>query len=256
VIDQESIAQFQEQGFLLVPGFEVGAVCDKMREELELAIAEDKVQTPDVFDAGMVHNCFMRGNYMLRHLESPTLRFATDTLLCQNAIVYAYQSSSLPPGGGRNYGSRTHVDCPRFIDGYRTNLGYILALQPFTLQNGATFVLPGSHKSKDQPTEEYFNANALRVTCNQGDAIFFDGRLYHRAGVNDTSSWRHSITINFCRPFMRTRFDYPRMMLQTGLTLTVNSSARKYLGYDVRMPVSLEEFYRPEADRLYLPNQE
>lgn len=255
MIAQNSLGQYSANGFLLLPRFESDSVCDRIRSELEQAIADDAVRYPDVFDAGMVHNCFLRGEAMLRHLESTRLRDATDALLCKNAIVYAYQSSSLPPGRG-NYGSRIHVDCPRFIDGYRTNLGYILALQPFTLENGATFVLPGSHKSEHAPSEAHFDAHARRITCEKGDAIFFDGRLYHRAGVNNTAVWRHSITINFCRPYMRTRFDYPRLVEHSGLTLEINQSARKFLGYDVRMPASLDEFYRPESERLYLPNQE
>lgn len=255
MIDQNSFDYFSANGFLLLPRFESDPVCDRIRSELELAIAEDGVRYRDAFDAGMVHNCFLRGETMLRHLESVRLRDATDALLCKNAIVYAYQSSSLPPGKG-NYGSRIHVDCPRFIDGYRTNLGYILALQPFTLENGATFVLPGSHKSEHAPSVAYFDAHAQRITCEKGDAIFFDGRLYHRAGENNTALWRHSITINFCRPYMRTRFDYPRLVDQSGLTFEINQSARKFLGYDVRMPTSLDEFYRPESERLYLPNQE
>lgn len=255
MIDQNSLDHFSANGFLLLPRFEPDSVCDRIRSELEQAIAEDALRYPGAFDAGMVHNCFLRGETMLRHLESVRLRDATDALLCKNAIVYAYQSSSLPPGNG-NYGSRIHVDCPRFIDGHRTNLGYILALQPFTLENGATFVLPGSHKSEHAPSETYFDAYARRVACEKGDAIFFDGRLYHRAGVNNTTLWRHGITINFCRPYMRTRFDYPRLVDQSGLTFEINQSARKFLGYDVRMPTSLDEFYRPESERFYLPNQE
>lgn len=255
MIDQKSLDYFSENGFLRLPRFETDLMCDRMRSELEKAIADDSIRYPGVFDAGMVHNCFLRGEAMLRHLEFASLREATDALLCKNAIVYAYQSSSLPPGKD-NYGSRIHVDCPRFIEGYRTNIGYILALQPFTLENGATFVLPGSHKSERVPSEADFDIRARRITCEKGDAIFFDGRLFHRAGVNKTTLWRHSITINFCRPYMRTRFDYPRLVNQSGLDFEINQSARKFLGYDVRMPTSLDEFYRPESERLYLPNQE
>lgn len=249
------LQQFAENGFLVVKRFESFDTCDRMLIELTRAIEEDQKTHPNVFDAGMVHNCFMRGVLMRKHLESGKLRQATDVLLCNNAIIYAHQSSSLGPGSG-NYGSRIHVDCPRFIPGYRTNLGYILALQPFTHQNGGTWVLPGSHLSDQIPSTEHFEANAVQLTCGQGDAIFFDARLYHRAGINQTASWRHGMTINFCRPYMRSRFDFPKMLANVEWAGELNSSARKYLGFDVRLPSSLQEFYLPESERLYLPNQE
>jgi ectoine hydroxylase-related dioxygenase (phytanoyl-CoA dioxygenase family) len=101
-----------------------------------------------------------------------------------------------------------------------------------------------------------FQQRAIQLTCERGDAIFFDGRLVHRAGENRTDEWRHAITINFCRPFMRSRFDFPRISSQEAWVNNLDISARKYLGFDVRMPTSLSEFYLPPSERLYLPNQE
>jgi ectoine hydroxylase-related dioxygenase (phytanoyl-CoA dioxygenase family) len=246
---------FSKEGYLIVPAFEPPDRCDHMLEELQRAVDEDRLMYPDRFDASMVHNCFLRGAMMLEHLSSKRLREATDALLCRNAIIYAYQSSSLPPGQG-NYGSRIHVDCPRFVPGYRTNLGYVLALTRFTNENGGTWVLPGSHLTERIPNQSEFEQGAIQLTCEVGDGIFFDARLVHRAGENRTDQWRHAITINFCRPFMRSRFDFPKMLLDNQLADRLDSSARKFLGFDVRMPVSLQDFYLPASKRLYLPNQE
>jgi ectoine hydroxylase-related dioxygenase (phytanoyl-CoA dioxygenase family) len=255
MFSEEAVAFFNSKGYLVVRDFDSPASCRLMRSELEYALTEDLANYADVFDRGMVHNCFMRGESMRNHLDSPRLREATDQLLCRNAIVYAYQSSSLAPGQG-NYGSRIHADSPRFIPGYRTNLGYILALDDFTLENGATRVLPGSHFSPEVPLEDIFERESRSLTCEAGDGIFFDARLYHRAGVNSTDAWRHAITINFCRPFMRTRFDFPRLVNDAPWLSRIGQSARKFLGYDVRMPTSLDEFYLPQDQRLYKPNQE
>lgn len=244
---------FEENGFIISKQFETPAVCASLKNELEAAIAEDSRKFSSVFDKGMVHNCFLRGDSMLKHLDKNELRFYLDNLLCKNAIIYAYQSSSLPPNSD-NYGARIHVDCPRFIEGYRTNLGYILALDDFTTDNGGTFVLPGSHKSPTFPSDQEFDERAIQLTCNKGDAIFFDARLFHKAGFNHTNEWRHAITINFCRPFMRSRFDFPKMLdLQN---TAMSSSAKKFLGNDVRMPTNLDDFYLPENERLYKAGQE
>lgn len=251
----EQVRSFATTGYIIAPKFESLHTCELIRHELQTAMNEDLLKRPEVFDSGMVHNCFMRGATLRDHLSNKKLREATDELLCKNAIIYAYQSSSLPPGLG-NYGSRIHVDCPRFISGYRTNIGYILALNPFTADSGGTWVLKGSHLTEKIPEQDEFERNAVQLTCNVGDAIFFDGRLVHRAGENKTEEWRHSITINFCRPYMRSRFDFPKLVGEEPWVKRLNDSARKFLGYDVRMPTSLEEFYLPQDKRLYMPNQE
>lgn len=255
MISKDELDFFAENGFLVLPSFERQDRCRQMLEELQNAVDSDSESCPDVFDAGMIHNCFLRGEAMLAHLSSQRLRQVTDALLCKNAIVYAYQSSSLRPGQG-NFGSRVHVDCPRFIPGYRTNLGYVLALHPFTKENGGTWILPGSHMSSEIPELSEFEKVAFQLTCETGDAVFFDGRLVHRAGENLTNQWRHAVTINFCRPFMRSRFDFPNMLRQERWVKDLGISARTYLGFDVRMPSSLAEFYLPPSERLYLPNQE
>lgn len=246
---------FDDDGYVIVENFAAGQLVSECRLELSAAVARSLSERPSVFDAGMVHNCFAEGAAMLSVLRSELLRDYTDKLLCPNAIVYAYQASSLPPSKG-NFGSRIHCDSPRFFFPHRTNIGFILALDDFTFENGATQVLPGSHKSADTPSAEEFESGCRTLQCAAGDAIFFDARLFHRAGVNRTSAWRHALTINFCRPFMRSRFDFPRLVESLGLEVGDDLSLRKYLGYDVRVPVSLEEFYLPPELRLYKSGQE
>ena len=45
-----------------------------------------------------------------------------EAVLGPGCIVYAYTSSSMPPHRS-NYSGRIHVDSPRVIPGYMTNLG-------------------------------------------------------------------------------------------------------------------------------------
>ena len=182
-----------------------------LRNELELVtkmeLKKDKYRR---FDESMIHNCFIHGSSMLALLKSRKLRKYTNVLLCENAIIYAYQSSALPPYG-KNYGSRIHKDTPRFVHNYRTNLGFLLALTEFNNHNGATEILKGSHLWIDRtpPNEKYFNENKKKIKLEKGDAFFFDANLWHRAGTNLSKNWRYALTINFCRPFMRSRFDFP-----------------------------------------------
>jgi len=252
MIKKKHIDSFNQFGYVIIKNWSSPKEIEKLKDELQDATNKN-LRQKKTFDQGMIHNCFMHGPNLLNHIGLKKIREATDKFLCKNSIIYAYQSSSLAPYS-KNYGSRIHVDSPRFIPNFRTNLGYILPLDDFTHENGATHILPGSHKTQKIASLKFFNKNYLQVICNAGDAIFFDGRLVHKAGVNKTPKWRYALTINFCRPYMRSRFDFPRLIKNKRIKL--NPSSKAFLGFNVRVPVNLKEFYLPKSKRLYLPNQE
>lgn len=245
--------RLDEEGIVVVPGVLSCSEVSQLRCELESAIAEDLVVRPGVFDTGMVHNCMTRGTRMAALLDHPVMNAFLKCAFAETCILYAYQSSTLPPFAG-NYGSRVHVDCPRFIPGYSTNIGVIFPLDDFTLENGATWYLKGSHRSAEIPVDQAFYAAASRASCAAGDMIVFNGRLVHAAGINSTERPRHALTLNICRSFMRQRFDFPRLVAQS-LIDSLGADGRRLIGMNVRMPTSLEEFYLPEKERLYKPSQ-
>jgi ectoine hydroxylase-related dioxygenase (phytanoyl-CoA dioxygenase family) len=73
-------------------------------------------------------------------------------------------------------------------------------------------------------------------------------------GANRTDTPRHAITLNVCRSYMRQRFDYPRLVGDETLDY-VGEVGRRFLGFNVRMPATIEEYYLPEAERLYKAGQ-
>jgi len=247
------LTEFERDGLVVIPNVINVTDVKKLRQELETAISEDAINYPNVFDKGMVHNCMFRGDAMASLLDCPEMNKFVAEILTPTFIVYAYQSSSLQPSDS-NFGSRVHVDSPRYIPGYPTNVGVIFPLDDFTLDNGATFYLPGSHKQNKVPGDAEFYSSSKRALCKAGDLVIFHGRMYHAAGKNMTNKSRHSLTINFCRSYMRQRFDYPRMMTQENIE-SYSDNAKKLLGWNVRVPTHLDEFYLPEDERLYKPNQ-
>jgi len=247
------IKLLKKNGVAIVP-----RVLDKnkvslLKKELERSIEEDNIKYKNAFDKGMVHNCMLRGKNMFALLDHPVMNKYLMKGFSSTCILYAYQSSSLPPFS-KNYGSRIHVDSPRFIKGYATNMGVFFPLDNFTLENGATYYLPGSHRLSKIPSKSFFYKNARRLICNAGDMILINARVVHAAGINNTEKTRHALTLNFCRSFMRQRFDFPRL-LPKKIICKLGKYGMQLIGMNVRMPTNLEEFYLPEKERLYKSNQ-
>jgi ectoine hydroxylase-related dioxygenase (phytanoyl-CoA dioxygenase family) len=252
----ELLSRLKYEGVALIPDVLPRDEALAMRPLLQQAIDCDLARwqdKPGYADHWMVHNLMVRGLPFLRLLENPVLHAYLDEMLSETCIVYAYTSSSMPPRG-TNHSRRIHVDCPRVIPGYITNVGITLALDDFTEENGATELLPNSQWRTDVPTDAEFDRSAARLMPQAGQAIVFNARTWHRGGVNRTAEPRHAVTINACRSFMRQRFDYPRLV-PPELLNQLGPVGRRFLGFSVRVPTSLDEYYVPEERRLYKGGQ-
>jgi ectoine hydroxylase-related dioxygenase (phytanoyl-CoA dioxygenase family) len=253
--DLELLRVIRERGFAVVPGVLDIETVAEMRRELERAVAEDLAawQGKTYPDAWMVHNLMVRSPVFARFLENPVLHAYLTPLLGDTCILYAYTSSSMPPAGA-NSSHRVHVDSPRVIAGYWTNVGVMVALDDYTTENGATRFLPYSFEREEPPSLAEFLEQSEETTPRAGEAVIFNARTWHMGGANRTTSARHAITLNVCRSFMRQRFDYPRLVGEETLS-HVGEVGKRFLGFYVRVPTSLDEYYLPEEQRLYRSGQ-
>jgi ectoine hydroxylase-related dioxygenase (phytanoyl-CoA dioxygenase family) len=177
-----------------------------------------------------------------------------ESVMGEGCIIYAYTSSSMPPKG-TNYSSRIHVDCPRIIPGYITNLGATIALDDFTVDNGATWYLPGSHRSNERLDEQVFFREASRFIAPAGSVLFFNARIWHCGGTNSTTLWRHGLTMNMCRPWMKQRLDIPRAMSSVDVSYASDKALQK-LGFYAQPPASYHEYFAPPESRTFRQNYE
>jgi ectoine hydroxylase-related dioxygenase (phytanoyl-CoA dioxygenase family) len=75
-------------------------------------------------------------------------------------------------------------------------------LVDFTADNGATLVVPRSHRWARLPKAGEPVAT-VPATGPAGTALVFDGRLWHGAGANKTADSRYALFSYFCRAFVR-----------------------------------------------------
>ena len=244
-------AAIAAEGCLVVPDVLTPEFVSRARRELMAAIEGDsrKYGERAKRDYAMVMLCSLYGGPFLELFDNERLMDPFNAVLGDECIVYAYTSSSMPPNG-RNYSVRVHTDCPRIIPGYVTNMGATILLDDFTEQNGATWYLPRSQSRADAPSEDEFYSMAKRLIAPAGSVLFFNARVWHAGGDNHTDKWRHALTINMCRPYMKQRIDIPRAM--QGMDLArVSDSVKQKLGFFSQPPASLEEYYLPAEQRSF-----
>jgi hypothetical protein len=153
-----------------------------------------------------------------------------------------------------SYLNRMHRDLRSHTGGYRLLINMLVMLDDFTLENGATYLLSGSHRTPQAPAELAFFERAERLTGPAGSIALFDSSLWHAAGPNRSRKARAALTLTFSRPFFKQQMDYPRFLGEDYMR-RVPERVRQVLGYYARTPASYDEWYRPREERLYRADQ-
>lgn len=152
---------------------------------------------------------------------------------------------------GTNYAAAIHRDIRPYLQD-RVMLNAIVTLDDTTTENGATWLMAGGHRFPEKPDEEVFKARAEQVCAPAGSVILFDSRVWHRAGVNRSSGPRRIVTPMYSKPFFKPQMDYPRVL---GEDAWLSEELRQIVGYNARIPSTLDEWYRVPEKRMYRPDQ-
>lgn len=154
-----------------------------------------------------------------------------------------------------SYVANIHRDIRFFTGDFPLMLNMLIMLDDFTPENGATYLLEGSHKADRKPDKEHFYAAAVQATGKKGDALFFNSNLWHAAGLNVTPNKRRALTLTFTKPFMKQQLDYSRSVGYEQLA-GMSDGIKQIVGYFARTPTNLYEWYRKPAERFYRPGQD
>lgn len=76
------------------------------------------------------------------------------------------------------------------------------ALTDFTAENGATRIIPGSHK-RDHSPDYGRHYEGVPAIMPRGSVMVYDGALWHGGGANRTDARRVGIAMNYCAGYIR-----------------------------------------------------
>jgi ectoine hydroxylase-related dioxygenase (phytanoyl-CoA dioxygenase family) len=88
-----------------------------------------------------------------------------------------------------------------FPSGYEVQCNTIWAMTDFTAENGATRVIPGSHRFADRLT--FTEADTEPAEMAAGSVLFYTGSLYHGGGANRSTAVRYGLNITYALAWLR-----------------------------------------------------
>jgi hypothetical protein len=258
---EEKILELKQNGFIKLESMFDNSYCDRIIKGIESGYQvcrsiQIKNGINDTMD-GTLHHLILMGDEifldMLTKLVSNEIDYLITTFFEGKYILNTYGAvknlKSKP-----SYVSNIHRDIRFFSGDFPLMFQVLILLDDFTEDNGATYLLKGSHKLANKPTESYFFENASRAIGKKGDIYFFDSNLWHAAGTNNTNSERRAITIAFTKPFMKQQLDYCRAIGYKYIN-QLSPEIKQVLGYYARVPSNLDEWYQKPENRFYQSGQ-
>lgn len=165
--------------------------------------------------------------------DHPRVLAVLDRLLMPNYLLSTLQAINIQPGES--------AQLPHHDDGFYPvprpraplSAATIWAIDDFTADNGATVLIPGSHRwGKRRPGP---NDTELPVVMPAGSCVFFVGTLWHGGGANTTTRDRLAVTAQYCQPWLRPMEAFT-LSVPRDVVRTLSDDLRRMLGYSIHPP--------------------
>jgi ectoine hydroxylase-related dioxygenase (phytanoyl-CoA dioxygenase family) len=194
-----------------------------------------------------------------RLVEHPRVLAICDALLEPNYLLTASQAINIHSG---ETAQAVHCDdafysIPRPRPAI--SVSTIVAIDDFTAENGATQIIPGSHrwddahvanqfrridfrtKARDQRVPEEaavphgLEPRLVDATMPAGSVIVFLGTLLHRGGANRSRAARLALSNQYCQPWARQQENYT-LGIPPAQARAMSPRVQHLLGYSIHPP--------------------
>ena len=144
-----------------------------------------------------------------------------------------------PPKKAYNQGS-WHRDLPyqHFVSTTPLAVNALFCVDDFTFENGSTFIIPGSHKFGNYPSDKFIENNALQIEAKAGDFIVLDCMVFHSGGYNSSQKERRAINHVYTIPYFKQQISLPNILDAKKL----EPEERDLLGFNFDVPTSVDQF--------------
>jgi ectoine hydroxylase-related dioxygenase (phytanoyl-CoA dioxygenase family) len=259
---EEAVAAIRECGYTILPRLLAPDQLVAMRAALAPHLQPCASGRNDFegFETQRVYSLVGRHAIFADLVEHPLILGICDVLLEPNYLLTASQAINIRPG---ETPQPLHTDdvfykIPR--PRQAVSVSTIFAIDPFTAENGATQVIPGSHlwddervgdllgridfrthpKAARQPRPAASPATGLETqlidaTMPAGSVIVFLGTLLHRGGANRCPAPRLALSNQYCQPWARQQENF-FLTIPATCVHQMSPRVQQLLGYSIHPP--------------------
>jgi ectoine hydroxylase-related dioxygenase (phytanoyl-CoA dioxygenase family) len=230
----DHLAAMQRDGFTIVEGVldagEVAALADDVAR-LERALAA--APAANVFEGTRtvrIYNLLARGARFGEVAIHPRVLPIIEGVLDRGCLASSLSSIAIGPG---EVAQPLHADdqlipLPKPHPSIICNTMW--ALTDFTAANGATRVVPGSHRAERSPQPFGEPVATIAAEMRAGSVLVFDGSIWHGGGANQTQERRLGLAMNYCAGWLRQQ-ENQQLGIPRDVARTFPPRLRKLVGY-------------------------
>ena len=263
----DALARIHQDGYVVLEGLLSPTELDAIRAALAKHLGRRALGRNNFegFETERVYSLVARGAVFEGLVEHPRILALCDALLEPSYLLTASQAICIHPG---ETPQPFHTDdafyrIARPRDA--VSVSTIFAIDPFTIENGATQIVPGSHLWSDArvesllahvaldfvppeggaearvprpappPSELVGDARVVDVTMSAGSVVVFLGTLVHRGGQNRSKASRLALSNQYCAPWARQQENF-LLSVPPERARRMPSRVQALLGYSIHPP--------------------
>ncbi|HHL43362.1 MAG TPA: phytanoyl-CoA dioxygenase family protein [Hellea balneolensis] len=223
----------QEQGYVMMKNLIPAKHCDQIKAELQPFLTHTGRNAFEGLKTQRIYSTLNKTRICDDLVTHPRILSLLDRLFMRNYLLSQLQVINILPG---EEAQLIHHD-----DGFypvprpRAPLGAasIFAIDDFTSTNGATRLIPGSHKWGGKTPGP--GDKEIPAVMPKGSAIFYGGTLWHGGGANRSDTSRLAITAQYCEPWLRQQENF-MAGTDKNIVKTMSEELQSLLGYSILPP--------------------
>ena len=111
----------------------------------------------------------------------------------------------------------------------------IWSIDAFTEDNGATVVIPGSHRWPARMPDDQDRKQLRPIVMPAGSLLFFGGTLWHGGGANRSTAPRLCVAAQYCAPWCRQQENFSLSVSRERAGRS-SEHLQRMLGYSIHPP--------------------
>lgn len=181
-----------------------------------------------------VYSLAGKGEVFLRLAEHPRIVRILAARLLPGYLLSNLQSIRLHPGETPQGFHTDDAFYPIPRPHASLALSTIWAIEDFTAENGATELVPGSHRWGGEHPDDRPN-EVKKAVMPAGSVVIFDGSLWHRGGENTSRGTRLALSPQYCQPWLRPQ-ESQLLIVPPERAKACSPGMRSMLGYNIHPP--------------------
>jgi ectoine hydroxylase-related dioxygenase (phytanoyl-CoA dioxygenase family) len=231
--------QLDAQGYLVLEHAMGGALLRELRERISRIFDDEGDRAGHEFrteaHAHRLANLVDKGDVFARAIMLPDVLDGVRHVLGPEIKLSSLNARSADPRG--DVGQPLHVDMGAVPDekGYWV-CNTIWMLDDFTPENGATRMIPGSHRWGTRPQDVLADPHAAHpdevlLTGKAGGIVIMNAHLWHGGTANRTAAPRLAMHAFYCRRD-KAQQQYQKRLLRPEVQACLSSEVRELLALD------------------------